>query len=102
MNELMKILYAVHKKGYLLLDLNPSNFTLRTINENEILFVKDLQNCYKIDSQVKINSNILTEFTSINYLKGKELTIKDDFECGFYVLMYVFKGILPWNGKERD
>ena len=87
----MKIFYIIHGKGYLLLDLDPRNLTLRTVKEQEVLFVKSFENCYKLDGlKGTVSKKINHIFASINYLLGKELSLRDDFECGFYVLIFVY------------
>ena len=94
----------VHKKNFLHRDIKPGNFLVGNPDNSQIYLI-DFGNAKKFKSsrtgkhvQYNKNSYIFgtTIFLSLNILKGIEQTRKDDLESFGIMLIYLYKGTLPW------
>ena len=94
----------VHKKNFLHRDIKPGNFLVGNPDTSQIYLI-DFGNAKKYKSsrtgkhvQYNKNSYIFgtTIFLSLNILKGIEQTRKDDLESFGIMLIYLYKGTLPW------
>ncbi|CAD8077065.1 unnamed protein product [Paramecium sonneborni] len=104
--ELVLILEEIHKQGVLHRDLKPENMML-----------DDKNTVYLIDfgiSKIYIRKNGMlipfkdrlpfvgtSRYASISAHKGYELGRKDDLESLIYVMLYCFKGNLPWQNLKH-
>ncbi|CAD8135853.1 unnamed protein product [Paramecium octaurelia] len=104
--ELVQILEEIHKQGVLHRDLKPENVML-----------DDKNKVYLIDfgiSKIYIRKNGMlipfkdrvpfigtSRYASIAAHKGFELGRKDDLESLLYVMLYCFKGNLPWQNIKH-
>lgn len=112
--QMISLLEYIHQCGYIHRDIKPDNFVMDNI---------DLQKLYCIDfglakKYLKKNNEHLpfkedgkfcgtARYASIAAHKGQQQSRKDDLESIGYILIYLFKGKLPWmdikntDKKER-
>ena len=101
----------VHSKNYLHRDIKPANFLVGNPDQSQIYLI-DFGNARKYRSSrtgkhfpFSRNYKIYgtTIFLSLNVLKGIEQTRKDELESLGLVIIYLYKGYLPWsNYKFKD
>ena len=106
--EMLNIFNFIHSKGYLHRDLKPDNYMFGKGKKSNRLYMIDFGLSKKyIDS----NNNHLppssgkklvgtARYASINTHKGLEQGRRDDLESIGYILVYLFKGFLPWQGLK--
>lgn len=109
--KIIKILKYIHSKNYLHRDLKPDNFTIG--------FEKDeINKIYCIDfglakKTVCKNGKLIkreenhkflgtSRYASINAHKGVTQSYKDDMESLGYLLVYFYKGKLPWQNLKTS
>jgi casein kinase I family protein HRR25 len=122
--QIAKKLESMHKLGLIHRDIKPNNFSwadFTNYNSNiEDNYGIDLNTVYLIDFGLscpymdlvskKIYGNIrgfnfvgTLRYSSINSHRGIRLCRKDDLESLLYVLIYFYKGKLPWQDiKAKD
>lgn len=105
---LQRIQY-LHKIKYIHQDIKPDNFVIGLDNESNIFYLIDfgLAKKYICD---KTNAHIpfregrslvgTARYSSLNTHMGIEQSRRDDIESLCYVLIYLLKGGLPWQGIE--
>ena len=103
----------IHRKKYIHRDLKPENFVVG-LNENKrYIYILDygLSKRYKNDQNVhtslKTDKKLVgtSRYASTNSHEGFDLSRRDDLESLFYILVYFYKGCLPWQGapgKTRE
>ena len=110
--QMIERLEYVHSKRFIHRDIKPQNF-LMGIKDPEIVYLIDFGLSKKFMSKkgkhikFNINNNIsgTPRYCSINALRGAEQSRRDDLESLFYVIMYLFRGNLPWQNlriKSRE
>ena len=103
--QLLDRLEWIHSKDLIYRDLKPEN-CLIGINDPNVIYIIDFGLCKKYRSTKtgkhilpkmtgKFNGNI--KYCSPNVLKGKEASRRDDLISLGYMLIYLFKGKLPWD-----
>lgn len=107
----MRIIANIQKKGFIHRDIKPDNYLIGLGPKIRNIYIIDFGLAKRfIDPQTnthifyKQNKN-LTEtarYASINTHCGEEQSRRDDFEGMLYVLLYLLKGCLPWQGVDAN
>lgn len=119
--QLVKVLQSVHNKGIVHRDIKPDN--ILTLFEGDsplksqgLMQEKDVNQLYLCDFGIskvfrennkhidyKINKPFIgtIRFASEAAHKGFEISRKDDLESLGYVLVFLYKGKLPWQNIDR-
>jgi serine/threonine protein kinase len=105
----MQRLKYMQNKGYLHRDIKPSNFLIGKDAKADTIYLidyglskryKDLRT--KRHMQYSENKKFLgtARYASINTHLGIEQSRRDDIESLAYMLLYLIKGTLPWQGLK--
>ena len=105
--QMIERLEYIHSKGYIHRDIKPHNF-LMGLKDPNMLYLIDfgLSKKYKSKKgkhiQFSITNNITgtPRYCSINALRGAEQSRRDDLESLFYVIIYFFRGSVPWQNLK--
>ena len=105
--QIVNIMETIHNQHYIHRDIKPDNFVIGIGNENTQLYIIDfgLGKLYRNPITLKHNPYLVTtrligtvRYASVNSLQGTEQSRRDDLESVAYVLIYLLKGKLPWQG----
>ena len=108
--SMISVLKHIHSKGFIHRDIKPDNFALGYTDPTK-LFCIDFGLAKKY---VKKNGKHISycenkkfcgtaRYSSISSHKGREQSRKDDLESIGYLLVYLYKEKLPWQGiKNKD
>lgn len=108
--EMIDTVKYIHKCGYIHRDIKPDNFVLGYDDPKKLYLIDfGLAKMY-IDKYGNHNEykNIkkfcgTARYASISAHRYREQSRKDDLESIGYILIYLYKGKLPWQGiKEKD
>ena len=107
--QMISVLEFIHNKHIVHRDIKPDNFLMGLDDLSQYVYLLDfgLAKKYRSSSTLvhypMINKKKLTgtaRYASINALKGNEQSRRDDLEALGYVLMYLLRGSLPWQGLQ--
>jgi serine/threonine protein kinase len=105
--QMIKILKLIHDKHYIHRDIKPDNFTMGINEDNNKLFIIDFGLSKKFRDPKTLKQNPLIKrkkitgtarYASIKALEGYEQSRRDDLESVGYLIVYLLKGFLPWQG----
>ena len=103
--QMISILEHIHNKNVIHRDIKPENFSIGLEEKINYLYMLDfgLAKTFNKESikYPKNGERSLTgtpRYASINALRGFEQSQRDDLESVGYVLVYLLKGKLPWQG----
>ena len=105
--QILDRLEWIHSKNIVYRDIKPENFLIGKDDPN-VIYIIDFGLCKKYRSS-KTGKHILPRMTkfisgtikygSIHTLRGKESSRRDDLISLGYMLIYLYKGSLPWDIK---
>ena len=107
--QLIERIKHVHEYNYVHRDIKPENFLIGRKQTEQIIYILDfgLAKRYRdehthIHIPLKENRNLTgtARYASCNAHNGLEQSRRDDMESIGYVLLYFFKGTLPWKGLK--
>ncbi|MCQ2818680.1 MAG: protein kinase [archaeon] len=107
--QMMNIMEFIHSKHIIHRDIKPDNFVMGLEGKNNILFLVDFGLAKKYRSYTTLEQYPLIKkkkltgtarYASIHALEGFEQSRRDDLESIGYVLIYLLKGNLPWQGVK--
>ena len=107
--QLIERIKHVHDNNYVHRDIKPENFLVGKDNTAKTIYILDfgLAKRYRdehthIHIPLKENRNLTgtARYASCNAHNGLEQSRRDDMESIAYVILYFFKGKLPWQGLK--
>ena len=104
--DILKILKNIHDKHYIHRDIKPDNFAIGYSEESQLYLIDfGLAKQYRSSKTLKqkpmqANKRLTgtARYASINALRGYDQSRRDDLESVGYVLAYLLRGNLPWQG----
>lgn len=107
--QMIDIAKHIHTSGYIHRDIKPDNFVIGNEDENKLYCIdfglakKYIKNGEHIKFSNKKKFCGTARYASISAHKQQEQSRKDDLESIGYILVYLYKGKLPWQGiKDKD
>ena len=105
--QILERLEYIHSKNYIHRDIKPHNFLVGNKDESLIYIIDfGLAKKYKSDRGNHVKFSITKHITgtprfcSVNAMRGVEQSRRDDLESLCYLIIYFFKGFLPWQGLK--
>jgi casein kinase 1 len=107
--QMIDIIKHIHSTGYIHRDIKPDNFVIGKDDQNKLYCIdfglakKYIKNNEHIKFTLKKKFCGTARYASIAAHTQQEQSRKDDLESIGYILIYLYKGKLPWQGiKEKD
>ena len=107
--QLIGVLHFIHDKNIIHRDVKPDNCVMGYAELNENLYLIDFGLAKKYRSSRTLKQYPLTKkkrltgtarYASINALEGYEQSRRDDMESVGYIMAYLLRGGLPWQGLK--
>ena len=107
--QLIGVLHYIHDKNYIHRDVKPDNCVMGSDELNENLYLIDFGLAKKYRSSRTLKQYPMTRkkkltgtarYASIHALEGFEQSRRDDIEAVGYVMAYLLRGGLPWQGLK--
>lgn len=106
--QILERIQHLHSQGFIHRDVKPDNFLIGKEQENDTIFMIDFGLAKKYRSKdglhipYKDNKNLTgtARYASVNTHLGVEQGRRDDIEGLVYMLIYFFKGALPWQNMQ--
>ena len=104
--DILKILQNIHEKHYIHRDIKPDNFAIGYSEQSKLYLIdfglaKQYRSPKTLQQKPMQKNKKLTgtaRYASINALKGYDQSRRDDLESVAYVIAYLLRGNLPWQG----
>ena len=104
--EMLKILKKIHDNHFIHRDIKPDNFAIGYSDQSQLYLIdfglaKQYRNAKTLQQKPMQKNKKLTgtaRYASINALRGYDQSRRDDLESVAYVLAYLLRGNLPWQG----
>ena len=104
--EMLKILKYIHDRHFIHRDIKPDNFAIGYSDPSKLYLLdfglaKKYRSSKTLEQKPMMKNKKLTgtaRYASINALKGYDQSRRDDLESIGYVLAYLLRGNLPWQG----
>ena len=110
--QLIERIKHVHDNNYVHRDIKPENFLVGKESTSKTIYILDFGLAKRFRDEythihipLKENRNLTgtARYASCNAHNGLEQSRRDDMESLAYVILYFFKGKLPWQGlKHKD
>jgi len=104
--QILERIKHIHSQNILYCDISPNNFAIGIGRFQNIIYMTNFNSAKKYTKEDNLNhikfnksNNSIGNyiFSSINALRGIELSRRDDLESLGYILIYFLKGELPWE-----
>ena len=110
-DETFKLIWKLHRAGYIHRDIKPSNFVAHRFKNTQPIYLIDfgfakLHIDEKTGKPFPKSSELAfigtTMYASTNALNGLDLGRCDDLVSWFYMIVEFIQGRLPWCGGQRN